>query len=116
MEIPTAKDLCGHDRFKTSRALLEQNAIVQETGGMEALANRLLGATFFFSAIMNYLLATWIVTSPAGSTAFNEELKKEGSDAWNEGWQRTYMRGQDQAGNTFAGHQTKIQMKDFKRK
>ena len=49
-------------------------------------------------------------------TAFNEELKKEGSDAWNEGWQRTYMRGQDQAGNTFAGHQTKIQMKDFKRK
>ena len=23
---------------------------------------------------MNYLLATWIVTSPAGSTAFNEEL------------------------------------------
>jgi hypothetical protein len=23
---------------------------------------------------MNYLLATWIVTSPAGSPAFNEEL------------------------------------------
>jgi hypothetical protein len=23
---------------------------------------------------MNYLLAKWIVTSPAGSTAFNEEL------------------------------------------
>ena len=23
---------------------------------------------------MNYLLATWIVTSPSGTTAFNEEL------------------------------------------
>ena len=32
------------------------------------------GGTFFFSALMNYLLATWIVTSPAGSPAFNEEL------------------------------------------
>jgi len=37
-------------------------------------ANWLLGGTFFFSAAMNYLLATWIVTSPAGSPAFNEEL------------------------------------------
>jgi hypothetical protein len=24
--------------------------------------------------VMNYILARWIVTSPAGSTAFNEEL------------------------------------------
>ena len=37
-------------------------------------ATYLLGATFFFSAIMNYILAKWIVTSPAGSAAFNEEL------------------------------------------
>lgn len=37
-------------------------------------ANYLLGATFFFSAAMNYLLTTWIVNSPAGSAAFNEEL------------------------------------------
>ena len=34
----------------------------------------LLGSTFFFSSFMNYVLATWIVTSPAGSEAFNEEL------------------------------------------
>lgn len=32
------------------------------------------GGTFFFSSVMNYTLATWIVTSPAGSEAFNEEL------------------------------------------
>lgn len=33
-----------------------------------------LSGTFFFSSLMNYILAKWIVTSPAGSTAFNEEL------------------------------------------
>jgi hypothetical protein len=47
--------------------------------------------------------------------AFNEGLKEAGSDAVKEKWQRTYMKGQDQKGNTFAGHETKIQMKDFER-
>jgi intracellular septation protein A len=37
-------------------------------------ATYMLSGTFFFSAVMNYLLATWIVTSPTGSEAFNEEL------------------------------------------
>lgn len=37
-------------------------------------ATYLLGGTFFFSSVMNYVLAKWIVTSPAGSAAFNEEL------------------------------------------
>ena len=37
-------------------------------------ATYMLGGTFFFSSLMNYLLATWIVTSPSGSPAFNEEL------------------------------------------
>jgi len=37
-------------------------------------ATYLLGGTFFFSAVMNYVLAKWIVVSPAGSAAFNEEL------------------------------------------
>jgi hypothetical protein len=34
----------------------------------------MISGSFFFSAVMNYLLATWIVTSPSGTTAFNEEL------------------------------------------
>jgi hypothetical protein len=34
----------------------------------------LLAATFFFSSAANYVLARWIVTSPAGSEAFNQEL------------------------------------------
>ncbi|WP_126452983.1 VC0807 family protein [Sulfuriflexus mobilis] len=37
-------------------------------------ATYLLSGTFLFSATMNYILAKWIVTSPAGSAAFNEEL------------------------------------------
>ena len=37
-------------------------------------ATYLLAGTFFFSAVMNYLLAAWIVTSPSGTAAFNEEL------------------------------------------
>ena len=48
--------------------------------------------------------------------AFNEALKVEGSDAQKQGWQRTYMKGEDQAGGTFAGHQTKVQMREFKRR
>ena len=37
-------------------------------------ATYLLGGTFFFSSVMNYVLAKWIVTSPAGSAEFNEQL------------------------------------------
>lgn len=37
-------------------------------------ANLILAMTFIFSSTMNYLLAKWIVTSPAGSTEFNEQL------------------------------------------
>jgi hypothetical protein len=37
-------------------------------------ATLMLSGSFFFSSVMNYLLATWIVTSPSGSSAFNEEL------------------------------------------
>lgn len=34
----------------------------------------LLACTFFFSSVANYVLARWVVTSPAGTEAFNEEL------------------------------------------
>lgn len=33
-----------------------------------------LAGTFFFSAVANFLLTRWVVTSPAGTEAFNEEL------------------------------------------
>jgi intracellular septation protein A len=37
-------------------------------------ANGTLAITFLFSSVMNYVLAKWIVTSPAGTVEFNEQL------------------------------------------
>lgn len=37
-------------------------------------ATWMLAGSFLFSAVMNYFLATWIVVSPSGTPAFNEEL------------------------------------------
>ena len=31
---------------------------------------------FFLSSFLNYVLAKWIIVSPAGTAAFNEELGK----------------------------------------
>lgn len=56
------------------------DAALAERGNQAAFEARLRAATwmlagsFAFSAVMNYVLASWIVTSPAGSAAFNEEL------------------------------------------
>ena len=56
------------------RQCLEERGTEQDFEARLQTATWLLGSTFFFSAAMNYFLATWIVTSPAGSQAFNEEL------------------------------------------
>ena len=57
---------------------IEQNLVQRGTSDdFEArlkAATWMLGGSFFFSAFMNYILATWIVVSPAGTAAFNEEL------------------------------------------
>jgi hypothetical protein len=37
-------------------------------------ASYFFAGTFLFSSIMNYVLARWIVVSPSGTQAFNEEL------------------------------------------
>lgn len=55
---------------------------LKESGKSEAFdrclmsSNYMFASTFAFSSAMNYFLATWIVTSPAGTAAFNEELGK----------------------------------------
>ena len=76
-------------RYPVIRTLLHNPALVNvdkiqaalEMRGTTAAYERrllnsshLLAGTFFFSAAMNYLLASWLVTSPAGSAAFNAEL------------------------------------------
>lgn len=53
---------------------------LQEQGSVDEFEQRLLKAsyffagTFLFSSIMNYTIARWIVISPSGTQAFNEEL------------------------------------------
>lgn len=56
------------------RAQLEARGAVQTFEARLQRATWMLGGTFFFSSAMNYFLASWIVVSPAGSAAFNEEL------------------------------------------
>lgn len=78
-----------HTRYPLIRTLLCNPSVVDVARLQAGLAERgaggafdarlrratwMLGGTFFFSATMNYLLATRLVTSPAGTAAFNEEL------------------------------------------
>ncbi len=56
-----------HDR-------LEQAGNTQQFEARLLKATYWLSSTFFFSSAMNYILAKWIVISPAGSEAFNAEL------------------------------------------
>ncbi len=58
----------------------EVDKALNERGNYHQFQDRLtkatffLSATFLFSATLNYFLARYIVTSPAGTEAFNEEL------------------------------------------
>jgi intracellular septation protein A len=61
------------DVDKVQRALEEKRTTVPfelrlRTGTV------MLAGTFFFSAVANYVLARWVVVSPAGTEAFNQEL------------------------------------------
>jgi hypothetical protein len=81
--------LSTYSRYPLIRTLLYNPAVIDiekitqklvENDKTEAFEARLLNATymlsgtFFFSSGMNYVLAKWIVVSPTGSIAFNEEL------------------------------------------
>ncbi|MBU2952926.1 VC0807 family protein [Marinobacter sp. F3R08] len=61
------------DVEKIHKRLKEHNRV----GEFEARllkASYFFSGTFLFSSIMNYVLAKWIVVSPSGTQAFNEEL------------------------------------------
>lgn len=53
---------------------------LEENNSVAIFEKKLMNATYFvagsfaFSAVMNYVLAKWIVTSAPGTAAFNEEL------------------------------------------
>ncbi|ERP86953.1 MFS transporter [Marinobacter sp. ES-1] len=55
-------------------ASLEERGSVEEFEGRLMKASYFFAGTFLFSSIMNYVLAKWIVVSPSGTQAFNEEL------------------------------------------
>tara|TARA_R110000764_G_scaffold33224_8_gene74681 strand:- start:85086 stop:85841 length:756 start_codon:yes stop_codon:yes gene_type:complete len=76
-------------RYPLIRTLLYNEKVInvarvherlEDRGQVEVFNQRLLRATyflagtFFFSSVMNYIVAKWIVVSPAGTEAFNEEL------------------------------------------
>ncbi|MEH6454173.1 MAG: VC0807 family protein, partial [Psychromonas sp.] len=61
---------------ETIKNRLEENHSTAAFESRLMKANYLFAGTFVFSAFMNYVLAKWIVTSPSGSAAFNEELGK----------------------------------------
>ncbi|WP_312920555.1 VC0807 family protein [Stutzerimonas nitrititolerans] len=53
---------------------LERNGQVAHFEARLLRASYWLSGTFFFSSFMNFVLAKWLVKSPAGSEAFNAEL------------------------------------------
>ena len=56
------------------QAVLKENDSEAEFEARLLKASYFFSLTFLFSSIMNYVLAKWIVTSPSGTQAFNEEL------------------------------------------
>nr|WP_304640009.1 VC0807 family protein [Pseudomonas sp.] len=74
---PLIRTLLYNDRVLNVQRITQR---LEERGAVEIFDLRLLRATyflastFFFSSVMNYILAKWIVVSPAGTAAFNEEL------------------------------------------
>lgn len=46
------------------------------------ICTRLLAGSFLLSAILNYMLASWIVVSPSGTDAFNAEVSKMMRWSW----------------------------------
>ncbi|RUO31254.1 VC0807 family protein [Aliidiomarina soli] len=75
--FPLIKKLLMNDQV-INVARFEQ--AVEERGNRPAfervlrVSTYLVAGAFFLSATLNYILARWIVVSPAGTTAFNEEL------------------------------------------
>ncbi|WP_047046268.1 VC0807 family protein [Vibrio mexicanus] len=78
-KYPVVKKVIFNDTVLNLELIKQRLA---ETGNEAAferclsVSNYLFASTFAFSSAMNYFLATWIVTSPAGTAAFNEELGK----------------------------------------
>ena len=63
-------------------AALEKNDAVAAFERLLEKCTWLLAGSFLLSAILNFLLARWIVVSPSGSDAFNAEVAKMMAWSW----------------------------------
>ncbi len=74
---PLVKTLLYNPKILNIAKINQQLEIHNQIATFESrllIATYMLSATFFFSSVMNFILAKWIVTSPAGSAEFNEQL------------------------------------------
>jgi len=74
---PIVRSLLYNDKIidvPTVEAALEHHGNRTDFGRRLERASWLVACSFFLSAVLNFVLARIIVTSPAGTVAFNEEL------------------------------------------
>ncbi len=74
---PIVRSLLYNDRIIDVAAVdvaLERYGNRVDFDRVLGVASWLLASSFFLSSVLNFALARWIVKSPAGSAAFNEEL------------------------------------------
>lgn len=55
---------------------LEKQGKIQEFENKLNFSSMIVASSFFLSSALNYFLAKWILVSPPGTTAYNEELGK----------------------------------------
>jgi hypothetical protein len=63
-------------------AALEARGARPQFDKLMARAGGLVTASFFISAVLNFLLARWLLTAPTGSEQFNEQLSKMNILSW----------------------------------
>ncbi|WP_038176136.1 MULTISPECIES: VC0807 family protein [Vibrio] len=76
---PIVKKMLFNDTVLNLALIQQRLSEAGNEGNFErclTISNYLFASTFIFSSAMNYFLATWIVTSPAGTAEFNEQLGK----------------------------------------
>nr|WP_232360091.1 VC0807 family protein [Paraneptunicella aestuarii] len=76
---PLVKTFILNDQIINMPALnqaLEKHNKQQEFERKVNFSSLIVASSFFLSSALNYLLAKWILVSPPGTTAYNEELGK----------------------------------------
>lgn len=76
---PLVKTFLYNDKLMRTDRISEALIINKNEAAFEVslkIASYLVAGSLFLSSFLNYVLAKWIVVSPAGTAAFNEELGK----------------------------------------